>query len=71
MDEKKGSLRAVEEKGALLTLVVDDVDSWHKMVSEKKVSGITPTFLNQEIGVYGFFFLDPEGYKIEIQKFLW
>jgi catechol 2,3-dioxygenase-like lactoylglutathione lyase family enzyme len=70
VDEKKGSLRAVPEKGALLTLVVEDVDAWHRKLLEKNVPGLTPTFLNEEIGVYGFFFLDPEGYKIEIQKFL-
>lgn len=70
VDEKKGSLRAVEEKGALLTLVVENVDDWHKKLQEKGVPGLTPIFLNEEIGVYGFFFLDPEGYKIEIQKFL-
>lgn len=70
VDEKKGSLRAVKEKGALLTLVVEDVDAWHEKLQEKGVPGLTPTFLNAEIGVYGFFFLDPEGYKIEIQKFL-
>lgn len=70
VDEKRGSLKSVKEKGALLTLVVDDVEAWHDGLSNKRIPGLTPIFTNEEIGVKGFFFEDPEGYKIEIQKFL-
>ncbi|MCR4428415.1 MAG: VOC family protein [Caldiserica bacterium] len=70
VDERRGSLKAVKEKGALLTLVVDKVEAWHEHLARKKVQGLTPIFKNEEIGVQGFFFEDPEGYKIEIQKFL-
>lgn len=70
VDERKGSLKWVKDKGALLTLVVDDVEAWHEDLSKKGIPGLTPIFTNEEIGVKGFFFEDPEGYKIEIQKFL-
>ena len=72
VDERMGSLAVTEEKGVLLTLVVDDVDAWydHLYDAEYGVENLTGPSLNEDIGVYGFFFEDPEGYKIEIQQFV-
>lgn len=72
VDEQVGSLDATDDKGVLLTLVVDDVDAWHEHLlhSDFEVESLTSPKLIEDIGVYGFFFEDPEGYMIEIQKFV-
>ncbi|MFO7941266.1 MAG: VOC family protein [Bacillota bacterium] len=70
VDESRGSMTAAEEKGVLLTLVVDDVDSWYRHMRENGAAIITPPTTHEEIGVYCFFVEDPGGYRIEIQKFL-
>jgi catechol 2,3-dioxygenase-like lactoylglutathione lyase family enzyme len=70
VDELRGSLKASPDKPALLTLVVDDVDAWYVYLQKRSVAGLTPPVLHREIGVYGFFFQDPAGYKIEMQCFL-
>ncbi len=69
VDEQKGSVRATKDKAVLLTLVVDDVDAWHQHLSSHLVADLTDPKMHQDIGVYGFFFSDPGGYMIEIQKF--
>jgi predicted enzyme related to lactoylglutathione lyase len=57
------------EKGALVTLVTDDVDAWASRlrrsgaVCEKDPSP-SPAF-----GIYNCFFRDPEGRMLEIQRF--
>lgn len=72
VDEQMGSLAAADEKGVLLTFVVDDVDGWHEHLlnSDFEVKSLTAPTMNEDIGVYGFFFEDPEGYMIEIQQFV-
>ncbi len=70
VDGEKGSLRPTAEKGVLLTFVVDDVKRWHTYLESQKVDDLTPIHVNEDIGVTGFFFKDPEGYTLEIQVFL-
>ena len=70
VDESRGSLKATDDKAVLFTLVVDDVDEWHRHLAASGVKVFGPPKLHQEIGVYGFFAEDPAGYKIEVQKFL-
>jgi lactoylglutathione lyase len=70
VDEKRGALRVSADKPALLTLVVDDVDAWYAYLKEHHVPGLTAPVLHEQIGVYGFFFEDPTGYKIEMQAFV-
>ena len=70
VDEARGALKTSQDKPALLTLVVDDVDAWYAYLQKHSVEGLTTPLLHREIGVYGFFFQDPAGYKIEMQCFL-
>ena len=70
VDERMGSVDVTEDKGVLLTLVVDDVDAWYEHLYECGVQNLSERKLNEELAVYAFFFEDPEGYKIEIQKFM-
>ena len=57
------------EKGALVTLVTDDVDAWASRLHQagavcEKEPSPTPSF-----GIYNCFFRDPEGRMLEIQRF--
>ncbi len=70
VDEKRGSLNASDDKAVVLSLVVEDVDAWHRHLSAAGVADLTAPKLSREIGVYGFFCHDPEGYKIEVQAFV-
>ena len=70
VDETQGSLKTAEEKPVMLTLVVDDVDGWYTKVKDAGAEIVNPPRLMEEIGVYGFFLKDPEGYTLEIQKFV-
>ena len=63
----KGRKRGGE--GVLLTLVADNVDEWYRILKEREVSLLNPPRHNPEYGIYHFFFLDPDGYQWEIQKF--
>jgi catechol 2,3-dioxygenase-like lactoylglutathione lyase family enzyme len=57
------------EDGVLITLVTPYVDEWYEYLLENEVVLLDPPKLNTEYGIYHFFFLDPDGYKIEIQHF--
>lgn len=70
VDETRGSMNVVEDKGVLLTLVVDDVDAWHAYMVEQGVKILRPPKFSDEIGVYCFFAEDPGGYRLEIQRFM-
>lgn len=70
VDETRGSLKTAEDKPVMLTLVVEDVDAWYTKVKEAGADVIRPPQLMEEISVYGFFLRDPEGYTLEIQKFV-
>ena len=56
-------------EGVLLTLVVNEVDEWYQHLRDNKVTLFDPPRHNPEYGIYHFFFLDPDGYKWEIQRF--
>jgi len=63
----KGRARGGE--GVLLTLVVNEVDEWYQMLKDNDVDLFDPPRHNPEYGIYHFFFLDPDGYRWEIQRF--
>jgi catechol 2,3-dioxygenase-like lactoylglutathione lyase family enzyme len=72
VDETRGSLRAAAAKPVMLTFVVageGQVDEWHRRLAAARVCGLTTPKLSTEIGVYGFFATDPEGYRLEVQAF--
>lgn len=70
VDQTQGSVPASEDKPVLLTLVVDDVDAWYQHLQNEDVAVHGEPMLHEDIGVYCFFCEDPEGYTIEIQKFV-
>ena len=54
----------------ILTLVSDEVDHWYEILKGKKVDLAAPPKLNPQYQIYHFFLKDPDGYTIEIQKFV-
>ncbi|MFW9826728.1 MAG: VOC family protein [Candidatus Thorarchaeota archaeon] len=58
------------EKSPIITLVTDHVDEEFSKLVKKGVNIIEKPKFNQKFGIYHFFFKDPNGYTIEIQKFL-
>ena len=67
VDGNRGHLRHQEKSAVLLTVVSEDVESWHAKLTEAGVAGLT----EMRRGNYcdHFFFEDPAGYAIEIQRF--
>jgi catechol 2,3-dioxygenase-like lactoylglutathione lyase family enzyme len=59
-----------EKDGIILTLVTENVDEWYERLSEFGVKfEKTPTF-SPEYNIYHCFFRDPNGYLLEIQRFI-
>ncbi|WP_320202751.1 VOC family protein [Agrobacterium rosae] len=67
VDGNRGHLKHQEKSAVLLTIVSQDVEGWHKRIKEAGVAGqsemLRGTFCEH------FFFEDPAGYSIEIQRF--
>jgi predicted enzyme related to lactoylglutathione lyase len=70
VDEREGFHRAQENNSVLLTLVVDDVMDWYTHLKAKGVDVPKEPAISDRVKVHYFFFKDPGGYVIEIQKFL-
>ena len=56
--------------GLILTLVTDDVDEVYKTLRRLNVETEAPPRLNEQHGIYHFFARDPDGYRVEVQRFL-
>jgi catechol 2,3-dioxygenase-like lactoylglutathione lyase family enzyme len=54
----------------ILTLVTPDVDVWYERLSEQGVVFEKPPAVNPNYNIYHCFLRDPNGYLIEIQRFL-
>lgn len=67
VDGNRGHLRHQERSAVLLTIVAEDVKGWHAKLEALGVRGLSPVLR----GTYceHFFFADPAGYAIEIQRF--
>ena len=61
---------AVDPTGVIVTLVTDDVDGWHERLAAAAVVCERPPNRNERYAIYQAFYRDPDGYLIEIQKFL-
>lgn len=57
------------EGGVMVTFVVQDVDGWYTYLKANGVAVPRAPELNTQYGVYHFFFYDPAGYTLEIQRF--
>jgi catechol 2,3-dioxygenase-like lactoylglutathione lyase family enzyme len=60
---------APRPEGVILTLVTNDVDGWHERLAARGVAIDKPPAANPEFEIYHFFFRDPNGYLLEIQRF--
>lgn len=67
VDGNRGHVRHQEKSAVLLTIVAPDVEDWHAKLSALGVRGLT----EMRRGAYcdHFFFEDPAGYAVEIQRF--
>lgn len=55
--------------GVMFTFVAEDVDGWHDYLTAHGVAIARPPSLSAQYRVYHFFFRDPAGYMLEIQRF--
>jgi predicted enzyme related to lactoylglutathione lyase len=59
-----------EDKSPIFTFITKDVDEvYHKLI-QKGLEITERPKLNKKFSIYHFFFKDPNGYTIEIQRFL-
>lgn len=54
----------------ILTLVCDDVDDWYARLKTQGVTIEDAPRENADYGIYHFFARDPQGYRLEFQRFL-
>jgi catechol 2,3-dioxygenase-like lactoylglutathione lyase family enzyme len=59
-----------EPSSVILTLVTSDVDGWYRHLADQGISFEKPPALNPKYDIYHCFLRDPNGYLIEIQRFL-
>jgi len=59
-----------KEKSPIITFVTDDVDKWYDFLVQEGLTIPESPKLNDKFNIYHFFFKDPNGYTIEIQRFL-
>jgi catechol 2,3-dioxygenase-like lactoylglutathione lyase family enzyme len=62
-------LETPAKKDIILTLVTPSVDAWHQTLRAKGVEIAKPPTHNPQYQIYHFFFKDPNGYTLEIQRF--
>ncbi|NMJ42615.1 glyoxalase/bleomycin resistance/dioxygenase family protein [Roseomonas sp. JC162] len=55
--------------GAVVTFVHSDVEGWHDRLRDKGVEIAAPPRFSDTYRVTSFFFKDPAGYTLEIQRF--
>jgi catechol 2,3-dioxygenase-like lactoylglutathione lyase family enzyme len=55
--------------GLILTLVTDEVDAVHARLDTLGVATDGVPRWNERYGIYHFFTRDPDGYRVEVQRF--
>ena len=56
--------------GIIFTIVTQEVDDWYKYLKGQGVDFEKPPAFNPNYNIYHCFLRDPNGYLIEIQRFL-
>lgn len=59
-----------EAERLVLTFVTERVDEWHTRLVAQGVATDGPPRENQRYQIYHFFARDPDGYRVEVQRFL-
>lgn len=59
-----------QPSGVIFTLVTTEVDAWYRYLSDQGVAFEKKPQLNPRYNIYHTFLRDPNGYLIEIQRFL-
>jgi catechol 2,3-dioxygenase-like lactoylglutathione lyase family enzyme len=59
-----------EHPGLIITLLVDDVDGAYRQLRSLGVETEGPPRENPRYAIYHFFARDPDGYRVEIQRFV-
>lgn len=54
----------------ILTMLVDDVGAWFAHCQQKALPVEGPARINERFGIEHFFVRMPDGYRLEIQRFL-
>lgn len=67
VDGNRGHLRHQPQSAALFTIVAEDVEAWHAKLAAAGVPELTE--LRRGRFCDHFFFRDPAGYALEIQRF--
>lgn len=60
----------INPSGVILTLATTEVNAWYETLLQRGVSIEKPPTYNPKYNIEHFFIRDPNGYLIEIQKFL-
>jgi catechol 2,3-dioxygenase-like lactoylglutathione lyase family enzyme len=69
VNAEKGYLKPQVEKTVMLSIIVEDIESWYNFLVEKKVKTNNPPQKSKDIDMSGFLTWDPEGYVIEFLTF--
>lgn len=60
----------VDPTGIIICLITDDVDAWYQRLVGQGLTFEKRPSINPKYNIYHCFLRDPNGYLIEIQKFL-
>ena len=66
----KGKVNTGHQHNIILTIVTDEVDLWYDTLQKRGVIFDKAPETNPKYNIYHCFLRDPNGYLIEIQKFL-
>jgi len=58
------------EKSPILTFLTEDVNGWYARLNERGAVMEGGPKSNPRFNIYHFFLVDPDGYTVEIQRFL-
>jgi lactoylglutathione lyase len=70
VDGERGSLKPSKDKPVMITVIVDDVEAWHRHLVENGVEIDQPPKESPYLRMKTLLFRDPEGYVVEILEFL-
>lgn len=66
----KGKVTDGQQNNIILTIVTEAVDEWYTYLQTKGITFEKPPETNPNYRIYHCFLRDPNGYLIEIQRFL-